>query len=58
MSHSFYDKNNLLYVDCAECTRGGNGPDKDKCSAGWMIKKSNGLGCFCGSLIEGIEVRA
>lgn len=25
--YSFYDKKGMLYVDCAECTRGGNGTD-------------------------------
>jgi hypothetical protein len=54
MSHSFYDKNRALYVDCAECERGGKGTAKDKCSAGWKIKRSKGLGCFCGELIPGI----
>ncbi len=49
--HSFYDSKNLLYVDCAECERGGNGSDKDKCGAGWQIKRSKGLGCFAGTLM-------
>lgn len=53
MSHSFYDKNEALYVDCTECERGINGGDKDKCSAGWKHKRP-GLGCFCGTLIKGI----
>jgi hypothetical protein len=53
MTHSFYDKNEALYVDCTECERGINGADKDKCSAGWKQKRP-GLGCFCGTLINGI----
>ena len=53
MSHSFYDRNMKLYVDCTECERGINGVDKDKCSAGWKHKRP-GLGCFCGTLIKGI----
>lgn len=52
-THSFYDKNDVLYVDCSECDRGGKGASKDKCSAGWHRKRP-GLGCFCGTLIKGI----
>lgn len=48
---SFKDKKGKLYVDCSECERGGNGIDKDKCSCGWKITKSDGRGCFLGTLI-------
>ena len=54
--NSFYDTKNKLWVACSECNRGGNGIDKDKCSAGWKIKKFNGLGCFLGDLLDGIIV--
>jgi len=53
--NSFYDSKNLLYVDCAECERGGNGTDKDKCSVGWEVKRSTGLGCFAGVLLPKYE---
>ena len=43
------DRNGKLYVDCAECQRGGNG-DKD-CSAGSNHKKIHKGMCFCGSLL-------
>lgn len=49
---SFYDTKGKLYVDCAECTRGGNGNDVDKCSCGWRHKRKNKGGCFLGDLIE------
>lgn len=52
---SFYDNKGKLYVDCSECDRGGNGTDKDKCSSGWKIKKSDGRGCFLGDLMEGVD---
>ena len=42
--------NGKLYVDCAECQRGGNGI-KD-CSAGWLIKKAKKGGCFSGQLLD------
>ena len=48
------DSEGRLYVDCAECTRGGNGTDKDKCCSGWRYKKGGKGGCFIGKLIEGI----
>lgn len=47
---SFFDKKGKLFVDCAECERGGNGSDPDKCSAGWRVKKGNNGGCFIGTL--------
>ncbi len=54
---SFYDTKGKLWVDCAECERGGNGPVKDKCSAGWQHKRKGKGGCFCGNLLPGIEVK-
>ena len=53
--YSKRDTRGALYVDCVECNRGGNGNDKDKCSAGWRTKKGNKGGCFLGELIEGLE---
>lgn len=55
-THSYRDTKGLLWVDCSECERGGNGSDKDKCSCGWKIKRSKGHGCFCGTLLAGLEV--
>lgn len=48
------DSRGMLCVDCAECKRGGNGGDSDKCSSGWKIKKGGKGGCFLGKLIDGI----
>lgn len=38
---------------CHQCNRGGNGNDKDKCSAGWRKTEESDLGCFLGSPIVG-----
>lgn len=43
------DNKGKMYVDCAECQRGGNG-DKD-CSAGANHKKNHKGMCFCGKLL-------
>lgn len=51
--HSFNDTNGKRWTACCECNRGGNGNDKDKCSAGWQCTEWNGLGCFIGSEIVG-----
>lgn len=53
--HSRLDSKGKEYIDCSECDRGGNGSDKDKCSCGWEVKRSNGLGCFLGTLRPGLE---
>lgn len=53
--YSKRDTRGALFVDCAECNRGGNGNDKDKCSSGWRTKKGNKGGCFLGELIEGLK---
>jgi hypothetical protein len=50
--YSELDSRGMLVVDCSECTRGGNGNDPDKCSAGWRHKKPNKGSCFSGTLIE------
>ena len=52
--YSKKDSRGALYVDCAECARGGNGNDKDKCASGWRYKKGNKGGCFCGQLLPGL----
>lgn len=54
--YSERDTKGKLFVDCSECERGGNGNDKDKCSAGWRIKKGKNGGCFVGQLINGLYV--
>ena len=55
IKHSYKDTKGKLWVACCECNRGGNGKDKDKCSAGWQTKRWNHLGCFMGTLIEGVN---
>lgn len=54
--HSNKDNRGALWVACSECSRGGNGSEKDKCSSGFKVKRFNGLGCFSGSLLPGLEV--
>lgn len=54
--HSRLDSKGKLFVDCSECTRGGNGADKDKCSCGWQVKRSNGSGCFLGDLLPDLSL--
>lgn len=54
--YSKKDSRGMLHIDCSECTRGGNGADKDKCAAGWMIKRGNKGGCFVGTLMPGLSV--
>ena len=48
------DNRGHLSVDCSECTRGGNGSDKDKCSCGWRVKRGGNGACFSGTLIPSI----
>ena len=50
---SFIDKNGKKWTACFQCNRGGNGNDKDKCSCGWKVTTTNGLGCFIGTPIVG-----
>jgi hypothetical protein len=38
---------------CHQCDRGGNGNDKDPCSAGWKRTEPSYLGCFLGTPIVG-----
>jgi hypothetical protein len=52
---SYINCDNKLYVDCAECNRGGNGFDVDKCACGWQVKKLDMSGCYCGILIKDYE---
>ncbi len=54
--HSFFDSRGHAFIDCTECSRGVNGSDKDKCSAGHRNKRPRQGGCFCGTLIEGLEI--
>ncbi len=55
--HSFKDSKGKLYVDCSECTRGGNGDDQDKCAAGWRIKRGRKGGCYMGTLLPEMNVK-
>lgn len=50
------DTKGKLFIDCAECTRGGNGSDPDKCASGWKVKKGHKGGCFCGTLLSNLVV--
>lgn len=54
--YSRSDARGMLYVDCSECERGGNGSEKDKCSCGWQIKRGKQGGCFLGKLRAGLTV--
>ena len=53
---SFKDRKGKLYIDCAECVRGGNGIEEDKCAAGWSTKIINRGGCFCGELLPYFDI--
>jgi len=50
--YSIYDDRGHLHVDCAECERGGNGSDKDKCSCGWTVTVGGQGGCFIGDMLK------
>lgn len=50
---SFLDKDGTLFVDCAECKRGGNG--NKSCSAGHIHIKTNRGGCFNGQLFDHLK---
>lgn len=52
---SFIDKNNMLFVDCAECKSGGNSTAENKCSAGGSLKRIRQGGCFSGKLLDKYE---
>ena len=54
--YSEYDSRGMLYVDCCECTRGGNGDAENKCSAGGHFKKGKKCGCFIGKLLPDLEI--
>jgi hypothetical protein len=51
--HSFNDENGKRWTACCECNRGGNGNDKDKCSAGFKSRTWDKSGCFIGTDIVG-----
>ena len=55
--YSEVDERGALFVDCSECTRGGNGTDENKCSNGWRIKKGNKGGCSSGILLNCLEIK-
>jgi hypothetical protein len=54
--YSGKDARGTIYVDCAECDKGGNGNDKNKCSSGGKIKKGDKNMCFSGTLIDGLVI--
>ncbi len=54
--YSKKDSRGMLYVDCSECTRGGNGIDKDKCACGWRTKRGDKGGCFSGILMPELSI--
>ncbi len=54
--HSFIDKKGKTWVSCSECERGGNGNDKDKCAAGYNVKRFNHLGCYSGTLLSSLNL--
>lgn len=54
--HSRRDAHGKLFVDCAECERGGNGLDPDKCACGWRTKTGGRGGCYIGTLRAGLTV--
>lgn len=54
VKYSRRDDKGRLFVDCAECERGGNGADPDKCSVGWDKKRGRQGGCFAGTLRAGL----
>jgi hypothetical protein len=47
---SGYDSRSHMYIDCAECQRGGNG-DRS-CSAGARHRKIHKGMCFSGQLLD------
>lgn len=49
---SCLDSKGKLYIDCAECNRGGNGEDPEKCSCGHKVTKTQKAGCFIGVLMD------
>lgn len=38
----------MIFTDCSECDRGGNGNAKEPCSSGWQ-QRTPGLGCYIGT---------
>ena len=56
--YSFYDTGGKACIDCSECKRGGNGntTDDEECSCGARITKGNKGYCFCGELMDGLEI--
>lgn len=50
------DSRGHAFIDCSECTRGGNGTDEDKCAAGHRVKKGRNGGCFIGTLLPTLKL--
>lgn len=54
--YSEKDSKGRVFVDCSECTRGGNGTDPEKCASGWRNKKGGKGGCFIGTLLPNLTI--
>ena len=53
--YSEINPHGVLFVDCSECTRGGNGTDENRCSCGWRHKRGSKSGCTSGTLLLSLE---
>ena len=55
------DTRGKLYVDCSECTMGGNGSPilagNDACAVGRRITRGLQGGCWLGDLLPDLEVK-
>lgn len=54
--YSTRDSEGRLYVDCAECEKGGNGEGVVRCGSGARITKGFKGCCFSGILKKGLKV--
>jgi hypothetical protein len=48
---SFIDSKGRVFIDCAECDRGGNGTHRIACFHGKKIKRAGLGGCYRDGLI-------
>lgn len=53
--HSKPDSRGVMFVDCSECSRGGNG--NQDCSSGWQVRKPKRGGCFMGEVLFELKER-
>lgn len=56
--YSRVDSRGLVYVDCSECNRGGNGSDEHKCACGWQVRRGGQGGCYLGTLRSGLTAQS